>query len=126
MIRNGACYFIACVAPIFLHMLPEIELNPVLDRWWNIINTTLSRSEEIIVDLAAKALSVFLDSPTVVFNNGMLEKYVENTRFVKDKHLKRGYAIALGSLPNKVLLPNLNAVTDALIDATMLQVLINL
>lgn len=125
LIRNGACYFIACVAPIFLHMLPEIELNPVLDRWWNIINTTLSRSEEIIVDLAAKALYVFLDSPAVVFNNGMLEKYVENTRFVKDKHLKRGYAIALGSLPNKVLLPNLNAVTDALIDATMLQANVN-
>ena len=122
LIRNGACYFIACVAPIVLHQLPTDDAAPVIERWWEILNSTLGRAEEVIVQLAAKALALFLTSPVVDFPQEMLEKYLENTKVSKDKHLKRGFSIAIGYLPASILLPHLDVLSDALIEATMIHV----
>ena len=105
-----------------MHQLPTDDAAPVIERWWEILNSTLGRAEEVIVQLAAKALALFLTSPVVDFPQEMLEKYLENTKVSKDKHLKRGFSIAIGYLPASILLPHLDVLSDALIEATMIHV----
>jgi hypothetical protein len=122
LVRNGACSFIACVAPILLHRLSKEDLNPIVERWWDILNSSLGRSEEIIVSLASHALEMFLSSSVVIFSQPIVDLYVENIGVCKDKHIKRGFSVALGSLPSKALLPNLDVIIDSLIDATMIHV----
>ncbi|KAJ3326741.1 hypothetical protein HDU91_004570, partial [Kappamyces sp. JEL0680] len=122
VVRQGACHFIQCAAQTdILQSLETPDQEAVCESWWAIIGQTLARSEEILHPVASEALKHFLLNPAVNMTDSRMQQYLDNTLPTKDKYTKRGFSIALGSVPKPLLLRHAEAVVNGLIQATYIQ-----
>jgi hypothetical protein len=121
VIRLGACHYLHCVAQTdCLDSLDPKELENLQDSWWNMINQTLSRPEEVLLPVASKALESFLLNPLVVMSKTMMDFYLSSIQITKEKYAKRGFSMALGKVPFDTLCLFVDEMVTGLIDATTL------
>lgn len=126
LIREGACSFIQSISESnVFQLIPEKERSIVIEKIWYIIDTTLSRSEELLLNSASGSLESYLVSSNgcVCMSRERLATYLANIKFNKDAHFKRGFSLALASMTREFLAENLEEIIDGLVDATLIQVL---
>jgi hypothetical protein len=121
LIRDGICRFIANIAQtnILSSLSDETSLKSI-KKYWQLINTSLARSEEFILPTASQAAGHLLQKTGDYFSQNCLNDYLANVDYMKDKYGRRGYSMALGYLSLPILINHGDSILDSLIPACQL------
>ncbi|KAI9142406.1 armadillo-type protein [Paraphysoderma sedebokerense] len=114
--RSAICRFISCLSQCRFKLSSTTYQNLL-----SFIQTSLERKEEPVQEMASEALHFFVDSYGV--DDKVLKRWINGLVDYDSGAInqRRGYALALGRLPEKVLIRHLDGIVNSLSEAIKVQ-----